>query len=185
MIYYGKLNNDESANSFIACNRRAALRGGDARSAAIAAGGEGGNAEWSAAMLGNSRGARPLAMLAVLDRAARLLGTRFAQLGRFPMGRGHPQGAVTRLSRFSRIAPAKVRSSVASARTRSSGASEASGLECLVGVTADDFGWTLEIGKGEFGDGWDTVKILHRGLGVFAETVTQDAEGKKFIIRFR
>ncbi len=98
-------------------------------------GGEGGNAEWSAAMLGNSRGARPLAVLAVLDRAARLLGTRFARLGRFPTGRGHPQGAVMRLSRFSRIAPAKARSSVASARTRSSGASEASGLESLA-VTA-------------------------------------------------
>ena len=25
------------------------------------------------------------------------LGTRFARLGRFPMGRAHPQGAVTRL----------------------------------------------------------------------------------------
>lgn len=60
-----------------------------------------------------------------------------------------------RSSRFSRIA---------SARTRSSGASEASGLECLVGVTAGGLGWTLEIGKGDFGDGWDTVKILHRGL---------------------
>ena len=136
-------------------------------------------------MLGNSRGARPLAVLAVLDRAARLLGTRFARLGRFPTGRGHPQGAVMRLSRFSRIAPAKARSSVASARTRSSGASEASGLECLVGVTAGGLGETLEIGKGDFGDGWYTVKILHRGLGVFAETVTQDAERRKLIIRFR
>ena len=107
LIYYGRLNDDKIADSFIACNRRAALRGGDARPAAIAAGGEGGNAEWSAAMLGNSRGARPLAVLAVLDRAARL----------------------PRLSRFSRIAPAKARSSVASARTRSSVASEASGLD--------------------------------------------------------
>jgi len=31
-------------------------------------------------------------------------------------------------------------------------------------VTAGGLGWTLEIGKGDFGDGWDTVKILHRGL---------------------
>ena len=52
-------------------------------------------------------------------------------------------------------------------------------------VTAGDLGETLEIGRGEFGDGWDTVKILHRGLGAFAETVTQDAERRKFIIRFR
>jgi len=53
------------------------------------------------------------------------------------------------------------------------------------GVTAGGLGETLEIGKGDFGDGWDTVKILHRGLGVFAETVTQDAERRKLIIRFR
>ena len=137
-------------------------------------------------MRGNSRGARPLASLAVLDRAAKVLGTRFARLGRFPTGRGHPQGAVMRSSRFSRLARAlRERSRLASARTRSSVASKASGLECLVGVTADDFGETLEIGKGDFGDGWDTVKILHRGLGVFAETVTQDAERRKLIIRFR
>ena len=115
-------------------------------------------------MLGNSRGARPLALLAVLDRAAKL----------------------PRCSRSSRLARAlRERSRLASARTRSSVASEASGLECLVGVTAGGLGETLEIGKGEFGDGWDTVKILHRGLGVFAETVTQDAERRKLIIRFR
>ena len=53
------------------------------------------------------------------------------------------------------------------------------------GVMAGGLGETLEIGKGDFGDGWDTVKILHRGLGVFAETVTQDAERRKLIIRFR
>ena len=58
-------------------------------------------------MLGNSRGARPLALLAVLDRAAEL----------------------PRLSRFSRIARAlRERTRLASARTRSSVASEASGL---------------------------------------------------------
>ena len=62
-------------------------------------------------MLGNSRGARPLALLAVLDRAARL----------------------PRLSRFSRLARAlRERTRLASARTRSSVASEASGLESLV-----------------------------------------------------
>jgi len=39
--------------------------------------------------------------------------------------------------------------------------------------------------KRDFDLSWNLVKVLHRGLGVFAETVTQDAEGKKFIIHFR
>ena len=68
--------------------------------------GVGGKAEWSAAMLGNSSCPRPLALLADLDRAAKVLGTRFARLACFPMGRKHPQGAVMRLSRFSRLARA-------------------------------------------------------------------------------
>ena len=67
-------------------------------------------------MLGNSRGARPLALLAVLDRAAEL----------------------PRLSRFSRLARAlRERTRLASARTRSSVASEASGLESLVTCDGD------------------------------------------------
>ena len=91
-----------------------------------------------------------------------------------------------RSSRYSRLARAlRERSRLASARTRSSGASDASGLECLVGVTAGGLGETLGINKRDFDLSWNLVKVLHRGLGVFAETVTQDAEGKKFIIRFR
>ena len=52
-------------------------------------------------------------------------------------------------------------------------------------VATNGFGGTVEINKRDFDLSWDLVKVLHRGLGVFAETVTQDAEGKKFIIRFR
>ena len=52
-------------------------------------------------------------------------------------------------------------------------------------VATNGFGGTVEINKRDFDLSWNLVKILHRGLGVFAETVTQDAEGKKFIIRFR
>ena len=73
-------------------------------------------------MLGNSRSTRPLALLADLDRAALLLGTRFARLGRFPTGRGHPQGAVmrcSRCSRYSRIAPVKARPRIARVSGRS------------------------------------------------------------------
>ena len=44
---------------------------------------------------------------------------------------------------------------------------------------------SVEINKRDFDLSWNLVKVLHRGLGVFAETVTQDAEGKKFIIHFR
>ena len=52
-------------------------------------------------------------------------------------------------------------------------------------VSTNGLGGTVEINKRDFDFSWDLVKILHRGLGVFAETVTQDAEGKKFIIHFR
>ena len=52
-------------------------------------------------------------------------------------------------------------------------------------VATNGFGGTVEINKRDFDLSWNLVKVLHRGLGVFAETVTQDAEGKKFIIRFR
>ena len=52
-------------------------------------------------------------------------------------------------------------------------------------VSTNGLGGTVEINKRDFDLAWDLVKILHRGLGVFAETVTQDAEGKKFIIHFR
>ena len=52
-------------------------------------------------------------------------------------------------------------------------------------VATNGFVGTVEINKRDFDLSWNLVKVLHRGLGVFAETVTQDAEGKKFIIRFR
>ena len=52
-------------------------------------------------------------------------------------------------------------------------------------VATNGFVGTVEINKRDFDLSWNLVKVLHRGLGVFAETVTQEDEGKKFIIHFR
>ena len=83
-------------------------------------------------MLGNSSCPRPLAVLADLDRAAKVLGTRFARLACFPMGRKHPQGAVMRFSRFSRLARAlRERPRLARVSGRPRRASNASGLDPL------------------------------------------------------
>ena len=80
-------------------------------------------------MLGNSSCSRPLALLADLDRAAKVLGTRFARLACFPMGRKHPQGAVMRSSRYSRLARAlRERPRLARVSGRPRRASNASGL---------------------------------------------------------
>ena len=40
-------------------------------------------------------------------------------------------------------------------------------------VATNGFGGTVEINKRDFDLSWNLVKVLHRGLGVFAETVTQ------------
>ena len=136
LIYYQPSTDDELADSLIVCDRRAALCGGEGRHAAAAAGREGGNAERSAAMLGSSREARPLASLAVLDRAALL----------------------PRSSRFSRLARAlRERTRLASARTRSSGASNASGLECR-----DDPTETIDLIVGDL-----SVAVTNAGAYVF------------------
>ena len=52
-------------------------------------------------------------------------------------------------------------------------------------VSTSGLSSTVEINKRDFDLSWNLVKVLHRGLGVFAETVTQEDEGKKFIIHFR